>query len=297
MNDSKAGARRKPDLFQRRGAEGRKAFLENSGASLRPAMNGRLAHENTFVPLFFGDWVRAVFMHYEVDAELLQREVPFRLDLWEGKAFVSLVAFTMQRLRPRFGGLLGELVFKLISSTRFLNVRTYVTHRNEPGIYFIAEFLSNRLCVPLGPPTFGLPYRAGHLAFRHDHEHGVIEGLVESPGSRCRLAYRAMPVARAGFQACPSGTLDSFLLERYAAFTRCRNKHRSFHIGHPPWPQARTEMTVQDEGLLATTGEWGNPARRSGGPYSPGVRNVRMGPPCRIPSPERPRRLTVFFDV
>ena len=32
-------------------------------------------------PLFFADWERAVFIHYEVDAEVLQREVPFELDL------------------------------------------------------------------------------------------------------------------------------------------------------------------------------------------------------------------------
>src|SRR2546422_11324938 len=97
----------------------------------------------SFEPLFLGDWERAMFIHYEVDAKILQSGVPFALDLWNGRAFVSLVAFRMRRLRPRFGGRFSELLLKPIANSRYLNVRTYVRHKDEPGIYFIAEFLSN----------------------------------------------------------------------------------------------------------------------------------------------------------
>src|SRR5947207_2991822 len=55
-------------------------------------------------PLFIADWDAALMIHYEVDAELLQRVVPFELDLLDGRAFVSLVAFTMRGMRPRWGG-------------------------------------------------------------------------------------------------------------------------------------------------------------------------------------------------
>src|SRR5262249_34894400 len=110
-------------------------------------------------PLFFASWERAVFLHYDADADLLQRQLPYELDLLDGRAFVSLVAFTMRDLRPRFGGALGKWIFRPIATHQFLNVRTYVRHRGEPGIYFIAEWLSNPLSVRLGPGTFGLPYR------------------------------------------------------------------------------------------------------------------------------------------
>jgi len=49
-------------------------------------------------PLFLADWLRVMMMHFEVDPRALQRDVPFPLDLWNGRAFVSLVAFTFQRL-------------------------------------------------------------------------------------------------------------------------------------------------------------------------------------------------------
>jgi uncharacterized protein YqjF (DUF2071 family) len=250
----------------------------------------------SFTPLFRCDWMRAVFLHYEVDAQALQSEVPFELDLWNGRAFVSLVAFTMQRLRPRFGGRVAELFFKPVASTRFLNVRTYVRHRNETGIFFIAEFVSNRLCVPLGPRTFGLPYRFGQLDYRHDHESGVAEGSVKAAGGRVRLTYRAMPDSSAGFQASRQGTLDFFLLERYAAFTCCGAKRRFFRVWHQPWLQIRVQTVVQDERLLATTGQWIKHACLVGANYSGGVRDVRMGAPLRIRTPQPRRRLTVFFD-
>src|SRR5271154_7174231 len=88
-------------------------------------------------PLFLADWDRALFIHYEVDAVLLQRELPFALDLWHGKAFVSLVAFTMRDMHPRLGGRITAWLVKPIATHSFLNVRTYVKHGDERGIHFI----------------------------------------------------------------------------------------------------------------------------------------------------------------
>lgn len=90
-------------------------------------------------PLFHAGWLDVVFLHFEADPAVLQREIPWSLDLFEGRAFVSLVAFTMRDLRPCFGGRLAALPFKPIAAHEFLNVRTYVQHRGERGIYFLVE--------------------------------------------------------------------------------------------------------------------------------------------------------------
>jgi uncharacterized protein YqjF (DUF2071 family) len=128
-------------------------------------------------PLFLADWDHVVFIHYEVAPEILQPEVPFQLDLCDGKAYLSLVAFTMRRMRPRFGGRFTEWLFGPIATHEFLNVRTYVRHNGEPGIYFLAEWLANLLSVPLGPPTFGLPYRFGKIKYSHNFECGSLAEL------------------------------------------------------------------------------------------------------------------------
>jgi len=132
-------------------------------------------------PLFIADWDRALMIHFEVDPEELQRAVPFELDLWEDRAYVSLVAFTMSGMRPRLGGRLLGWILRPIATHDFLNVRTYVRCGDETGIYFLAEWLANRLSVALGPRAFGLPYRYGKLNYRHESPSGLLEGRVTDP--------------------------------------------------------------------------------------------------------------------
>src|SRR5690348_9171346 len=77
-------------------------------------------------PLFVADWTDAVFVHFAIDPRVLQPHVPFELDLYGGKAYVSLVAFTQERLRPRVGGRLAAALSAPLATHHFLNVRTYV---------------------------------------------------------------------------------------------------------------------------------------------------------------------------
>lgn len=59
------------------------------------------------------------------------------LNLWEEKAYVSLVAFTMRRFRLCVGGPLAECVMRPFATQRFLNLRTHVRRSGESGIYFL----------------------------------------------------------------------------------------------------------------------------------------------------------------
>lgn len=231
-------------------------------------------------PMFYARWDRAVFIHYAVDPAVLQAEVPFELDLRDGRAFVSLVAFTLSGMRPRLGGKLGAWLFKPIATHEFLNVRTYVRYRGEPGIYFLAEWLSNPLSVRLGPRSFGLPYRSGRIAYDHARGGNVVRGRVDSRGGE--LDYSGT-VCREEFEPCRTGSLTEFLLERYTAFTHHGKRSRFFRVWHPPWPQAPAEIDVAADTLLAETGgAWRESAECMGANYSPGV-EVWMGRPHRIP--------------
>jgi uncharacterized protein YqjF (DUF2071 family) len=229
-------------------------------------------------PMFYARWDRAVFIHYEADAATLQRDVPFELDLREERAFVSIVAFTLARMRPRIGGRLGEWLFKPIATHEFLNVRTYVRHRGEPGIYFLAEWLSNPLSVHLGPRTFGLPYKFGRLIYEHARVRGEIRGSVEAHEGR--LSYQG-DVAASSFAPSEPGSLTEFMLERYTAFTQQRKRARFFRVWHSPWTQALAEIEVTADTLIASTGLWWKTAEPIGSNYSTGA-EVWMGRPHRI---------------
>jgi len=250
------------------------------GIGARPLTISERAREQFLAagrrPLFLGNWERALFIHYEADPEMLQRQIPFELDLRECSAFVSAVAFSMRRLRPSFGGKLAERLLRPIANHEFLNVRTYVRHNGRPGIYFLAEWVNNRVSLLLGPGTYGLPYRFGRIAYQHHHEREILAGQVGNS-----FSYSASLPSAACFEACQPGSLEEFLLERYSAFTHHSGTCRLFDIWHEPWPQCPVDAQVSDK-LLSVTGPWFEKARQIGANYSPGVRDIWMGAPRRI---------------
>jgi len=233
-------------------------------------------------PLFLADWERVLFIHYEVDAAALRKEVPFETDLWQGRALVSLVAFTMRDLRPRRGGRMAAWPFTPIATHPFLNVRTYVKHEGEPGIYFMTKWLPNRLSVLLGPLLYGLPYRFARINYRHTHERGLFEGRVEAPGQGGKFVHAGRLDSNTPFNPCPPDSLDEFLLERYTAFTSSGSTRRFFRIWHPPWAQMPVAATVRENTLLMKTWPWFEQAQLVGANYSPGFRDVWMGRAFRV---------------
>jgi Uncharacterized conserved protein (COG2071) len=88
----------------------------------------------------------------------------------DGRELVSVVTFRA------VGGLLGRVPVPAFSQ---LNLRVYVTWRDEPAVFFLAA----RVTAPgLGGILFGAPYRPARLRFR--------TGLAEAPGLGLFLPYR-----------------------------------------------------------------------------------------------------------
>ncbi len=255
--------------------------LRNDDASVKSSEEARrrlLAIKGE--PLFYSDWLRPLFLHYEIDPARLQPAVPFPLEMREGSAYVSLVAFTMHGLRPRFGGQLSKWLLQPIATHPLLNLRTYVRHRGESGIYFLSEWIPNRLSVLLGPRTFGLPYRHGRLQYEHRHERGSLQGSVLANGGV--LKYTAEIQRGHAFAPCAAGSLAEFLLERYTAFTSHGSRRKLFRIWHPPWLQTDVAAQIQDDSLLTAGFPWFHNARFAGANYSPGAEHVWMGRPHRM---------------
>lgn len=225
-------------------------------------------------PFWLCDWTEVVFLHFEVEAATLQREVPFALDLFNGRAFVSLVEFTLTDMRPRLGGPLGRLLFKPFGTQRFLNVRTYVRHREHAGIYFLGEWLdAPRLNLLAGPALYGLPFHFGRLSYRNCPVHGRVSGTVRADAGA--FAYSGTTVDQP--RPAARGSLDEFLVERYRAFT-CRGDRRGwFPVWHQPWKTSPLTAERTETTLLANTGDWFQTAHFHSAHWSPGAGGVWMG--------------------
>ena len=229
-----------------------------------------------YEPAFYADWMRVLFIHFGIDPRVLQQHVPFELDLYHGQAFVSLVAFRMENLRPHIGGKWLAPLFRPITTHNFLNLRTYVRHRDEPGIYFISELVSNRLAVPLGPPLYGLPYHFGKLHYEISDGHVAGTATTTTDGS---LSYSGLFDPTESFRPVERETPEAFLMERYSAFMCWRNQKRFFRIWHEPWEQLPVNLRIEEASLLNTRWPWLTEARMIGANYSPGLRNIWMGRP------------------
>jgi uncharacterized protein YqjF (DUF2071 family) len=227
------------------------------------------------------DWRHFVFAHFSLPAELLAPHVPFQLETYEGRAYVSLVFFTLERMQVAGAGPASRWLLRPISDHPFLNVRTYVVHEGRPGICFLAEWIPNLLSRFLGPLTYGLPYRLG--AFTRELRPADGVGRIGLREAR-HPAELTLTFPILGSPAAPSapGSIDEFLLERDTAYTFRGKVRRRFEVRHEPWQTTRADWLRFDTGLIARTFPWFRAATFHSAHLSDGVRNVEMSRPRRL---------------
>jgi uncharacterized protein len=170
------------------------------------------------------------------------------LDLFEGAAWVSLVAFTVSGMRPTLLPPIPGL-----SEAHQINVRTYVHRDGVPGLWFFSLDANNPLAVWVAR----LGYR---LAFFHARMHvGEDTGVVAFRSERTD-ANAAKATFDAAWQlgdALPvsqPGTLDFFLLERYVLYSGTNENLLRTRIHHPPWQLRRATLRHLSSTMLEAQG-------------------------------------------
>jgi len=209
-------------------------------------------------------WHELLFSHWEVDAAALKPLVHPRLtvDTFDGKAFVGVVAFTMQRVRP-WSWLPG-----LPTAREFfeINVRTYVhLDGEEPGIVFFSLDASSALAV-LGARLFwGLPYFHSNISFQR-----AWSADRRWPGGFPMRGFTASYETGAALHPSRDGSLEFFLAERYQFYAGTkRGGLRRARVWHPPYPLHAVPKCEISAAFLAPLGL--QPGARTPDYFSPGV--------------------------
>lgn len=197
------------------------------------------------------EWRHLAMLNYEVDPAVLRAFVPdgTELDLWDGKAFVSVVAF--QFLDTRVMG----VAVPFHRNFEEINLRFYVRRRVENewrrAVVFIKEIVprfaiaitarviygENYVALPtvhrLGFDADGKGLRAAHYGWRIN-------------GTDCKL-----DVGVAGdAQEIRAGSAEEFITEHYWGYARGRDgRTREYKVEHPRWrvwraTEARLECDV-----------------------------------------------------
>lgn len=204
------------------------------------------------------DWTDLLFLHFRIDARRLRPLVPERLQIEErgGSAWVSMTPFTL-----RNGKLRGTPSFPPFHE---LNFRTYVTHPGHgPGIWFFSLDAANPAAALLARLSVRLPY---HWAAMHRSEGSYRSDRVLGPGH-----FRARwTVGEALGNAAP-GSLEEFLIERYALYSRAAGPLLwRGTVRHAPWPLHSVDVheVVQDLAAVQGLAQLREPALAH---WSPGV--------------------------
>lgn len=173
-------------------------------------------------------------LNYEIDRTLLLRLVPAgtELDSWQGRTFLSLVAFRF--LDTRVAG----LPIPFHCNFDEVNLRFYVRRVDggqiKRAVVFIKEIVPRRAIAWVARTLYNENYVALPMGHRIDIAEGTVSAEYRwSVGSReNRVALKAT-----GSSAVPvAGSHEGFITEHYWGYARQRNgSTMEYEVEHPQW--------------------------------------------------------------
>ena len=198
--------------------------------------------------VMFQSWRNLLFAHWRVSSGALRPLVPAELELDEhdGTAWVTLAPFWLADLHIRFMPPIPG-----VASFPELNLRTYVRDGNKPGVYFFSLDAGSRFAVASARALYRLPYHNAEMSVERDGQ-GFHYRSRRGDG-RAELDCRYRPTGLV-FEAQP-GTLEHFLVERYALYTVVgEGKVMRAEIHHGPWPLQPAEAELATNTVAQAAG-------------------------------------------
>jgi len=196
-------------------------------------------------------WHDLLFAHWPLPHATLRPLVPAQLELdqFGGQCWVGVVPFRMSAISGR-----GLPPLPGLSSFPELNVRTYVTRGEKPGVYFFSLDAANLPAVWAARKFFHLPYFHARMSCedRSDDRGGNIlysSLRLESP-AEFRANYR--PTAEVRLRE--TGSLENWLTERYCLYTTHRGEVYRGEIHHQRWPLQQAEAAFEKNTVAAAAG-------------------------------------------
>lgn len=166
-------------------------------------------------------WKNVLFLHYKVDPVALQKIVPFKLDLHEGRAVISIVPLLMDGIRFPF---LPSIPW--VSKLWELNIRTYVEVNGIKGVYFFSLETDSKLGEFIANKFFHLPYRYSKIKSQ------IIGNEYDLQHSRNDFSFLINANVLENKAFCP---FEFWATERYSLFTKKGDRIYRGIVMHQPW--------------------------------------------------------------
>jgi uncharacterized protein YqjF (DUF2071 family) len=198
-------------------------------------------------------WLDLLFAHWPIEVDRLRPLVPegLEIDTFDGRAYLGIVPFRMEDVAPR-----GLPALPRIGAFPEVNVRTYVRHRDVPGVWFLSLDAASRSTVEGARAAFHLPYFHARMSAVPGRdgvsvEYRSVRTDRRGPPADLEMTYRPTgpiePAAPGSFEAWSTDRLRLFSSDAAGRLGRTE-------IRHGPWPLQPAEATFGLETLAAAHG-------------------------------------------
>lgn len=180
-------------------------------------------------------WVDLAFLHWRVEPDALAPLIgpTVELDTFDDSAWLGVTPFLLTDFRLR-----GVPPLPVVSTFPELNVRTYVTRDDKPGIWFFTLEAASTLAVEAAKRLYKLPYHRAQMRCERRGEH------VHYESARAGAAFSGRYRGHGQLFHADPGSLEYFLTERYCLYTEDGGRGYRAEIHHPPWDLQRGEASV-----------------------------------------------------
>ncbi|MFK7849745.1 MAG: YqjF family protein [Akkermansiaceae bacterium] len=182
-------------------------------------------------PVMKQRWAELGFFHWPFDPEIIAARLPkgLHVDTFDGRAWMGVVPFLMQRIRPVY---LPPVPW--LSWFHELNLRTYVFDENgNPGVWFFSLECNQPLAVEIARRTFNLPYQ--HACMKSEIDSNCVIFKSSRKDNSTAESIFKYPHPHEPIPAEP-GSLEWFLVERYSLFSTSKSGTLySGRVHHTPY--------------------------------------------------------------
>jgi uncharacterized protein len=202
--------------------------------------------------IMYQGWWNLLFYSWPVAPSALAPLLPpaLSVDQFEGSGWVTLVPFLMHDLHLRFlPPIPGTSTFPEV------NLRTYVRFRDEIGVFFFSIDAASWLGALAARLVFHLPYFRARI--RLEQKEGGFR-IVSARRSRTGSSPAALDASwrpKGTLHHPAPGSLEQFLLERYASFAPASSGH--LYRGpllHSDWSVQEADAELPVSSLITAAG-------------------------------------------
>lgn len=181
-------------------------------------------------PFLTANWTNLINITYAVDPAMLMPYLPkgVKLDVLDGKAFVSLVPFDFTDTRS-----LG-IKFPFHVNFPEINFRFYVNFQGKRGVVFISEFVSKRIIAAIARNFYYEQYKFTELkSIVAKNEKEIKVKHILKKGSKI---FEVEAAAEDNLYFPDKNSKEFFFEERFYGYSKnSEGETMEFRVEHTPW--------------------------------------------------------------